>query len=74
VFVVEALAVMLQVGYFKYSRRRYGEGRRIFRMAPVHYHFELGGWSEVQVTTRFVLLGVAAGVVGVALALGGVAW
>ncbi len=74
VFVVEALAVMLQVGYFKYSRRRYGEGRRIFRMAPIHYHFELGGWSEVQVTTRFVLVGVAAGVVGVALALGGVAW
>jgi phospho-N-acetylmuramoyl-pentapeptide-transferase len=74
VFVIEALAVMIQVGYFKHTRRRYGEGRRVFRMAPIHYHFELGGWSEVQVTTRFVLVGVAAALVGVALALGGVAW
>lgn len=52
VFVAEALSVILQVAYFKYTRRRYGKGRRIFRMAPLHHHLELGGWSEVQVTQR----------------------
>jgi phospho-N-acetylmuramoyl-pentapeptide-transferase len=53
VFVVETLSVMLQVGYFKYTRRRYGEGRRIFRMAPLHHHFEVGGVKESQVVVRF---------------------
>ena len=61
VLVAEALSVMLQVGYFKYTRRRYGEGRRILRMAPLHHHFELGGWSEVQVTLRlWIVAGLAA--------------
>jgi len=53
VFVVETLSVMLQVGYFKYTKRRYGEGRRIFRMAPLHHHFEVGGVKESQVVVRF---------------------
>jgi phospho-N-acetylmuramoyl-pentapeptide-transferase len=53
VFVVETLSVMLQVGYFKYTKRRYGEGRRIFRMAPLHHHFEVGGVKETQVVVRF---------------------
>ncbi len=53
VFVVETLSVMLQVGYFKYTRRRYGTGRRIFRMAPLHHHFEVGGVKESQVVVRF---------------------
>ena len=53
VFVVETLSVMLQVSYFKYTRRRYGEGRRIFRMAPLHHHFEVGGVKESQVVVRF---------------------
>jgi phospho-N-acetylmuramoyl-pentapeptide-transferase len=53
VFVVETVSVMLQVGYFKYTRRRYGEGRRIFRMAPLHHHFEVGGVKESQVVVRF---------------------
>jgi phospho-N-acetylmuramoyl-pentapeptide-transferase len=44
---------MLQVGWFKYTKRRYGEGRRIFRMAPLHHHFEVGGVSESQVVVRF---------------------
>jgi len=52
VFVMEAVSVMLQVGYFKYSG-----GRRIFRVAPLHHHFHLGGWTETQVVTRFWLLG-----------------
>lgn len=53
VFVVETLSVMLQVGYFKYTRRRFGEGRRILRMAPLHHHFEVGGVKETQVVVRF---------------------
>jgi phospho-N-acetylmuramoyl-pentapeptide-transferase len=53
VFVAETLSVMLQVGWFKYTRRRYGEGRRIFRMAPLHHHFEVGGVKESQVVVRF---------------------
>ncbi len=53
VFVAETVSVMLQVGYFKYTRRRYGQGRRIFRMAPLHHHFEVGGVKESQVVVRF---------------------
>jgi phospho-N-acetylmuramoyl-pentapeptide-transferase len=53
VFVAETLSVVLQVGWFKYTKRRYGEGRRIFKMAPLHHHFELSGWKETQVVVRF---------------------
>jgi phospho-N-acetylmuramoyl-pentapeptide-transferase len=67
--VSEALSVMIQVSYFKLTKRLYGEGRRIFRMAPLHYHFERGGWSETQVVQRFWLVGLLAAMVGVALAM-----
>lgn len=53
VFVAETISVMLQVSWFKYTKRRYGEGRRIFRMAPLHHHFEVGGVKESQVVVRF---------------------
>ena len=53
IFVVETLSVMLQVGWFKYTKRRYGTGRRILRMAPLHHHFEESGWTETQVVVRF---------------------
>jgi len=53
VFVVNTLSVMLQVSYFKYTKKRFGEGRRILRMAPLHHHFEVGGWKETQVVVRF---------------------
>ncbi|MFM7332774.1 MAG: phospho-N-acetylmuramoyl-pentapeptide-transferase [Brachymonas sp.] len=56
VFVVEALSVMLQVTYFKYTKRRYGEGRRILKMAPLHHHFEKSGWKETQVVVRFWII------------------
>jgi phospho-N-acetylmuramoyl-pentapeptide-transferase len=69
VFVAEALSVMLQVGYFKLTKRRYGEGRRLFKMAPLHHHFEMLGWSETQVTMRFWMLAMMAGLIGVAMAL-----
>ncbi len=56
IFVVEALSVMLQVTYFKYTRRKYGEGRRILKMAPLHHHFEKSGWKETQVVVRFWII------------------
>jgi phospho-N-acetylmuramoyl-pentapeptide-transferase len=58
VFVLEALSVIMQVGYFKYTARRYGTGRRIFRMAPLHHHFEKAGWMESKVIIRFWILGI----------------
>src|SRR5690606_21839813 len=56
VFVVEALSVMIQVTYFKYTRKKYGEGRRILLMAPLHHHFEKSGWKETQVVVRFWII------------------
>ncbi len=53
IFVAEALSVMLQVTYFKYTKKKYGEGRRILKMAPLHHHFEKSGWKETQVVVRF---------------------
>ncbi|MCS4509643.1 phospho-N-acetylmuramoyl-pentapeptide-transferase [Xylophilus ampelinus] len=53
IFVAEALSVMAQVLYFKYTRKRYGEGRRLLKMAPLHHHFEKSGWKETQVVVRF---------------------
>jgi phospho-N-acetylmuramoyl-pentapeptide-transferase len=56
VFFVELLSVMLQVSYFKYTRRKYGEGRRIFLMSPLHHHFQKQGYHEVKIVTRFWLV------------------
>jgi phospho-N-acetylmuramoyl-pentapeptide-transferase len=56
IFVVEALSVMLQVSYFKYTKRKYGEGRRLLKMAPLHHHFEKQGWRETQVVVRFWII------------------
>lgn len=64
VFVAETLSVMIQVSYYKRSG-----GKRIFKMAPLHHHFELIGWSDTQITMRFALAGMMAGLLGVALAL-----
>ncbi len=60
VFVLEALSVIMQTSWFKYTRRRHGQGRRIFRMAPLHHHFEQLGWSESKVVVRFWIAGVLA--------------
>jgi phospho-N-acetylmuramoyl-pentapeptide-transferase len=56
IFVVEALSVMLQVTYFKYTKKRYGQGRRILKMAPLHHHFEKTGWKETQIVVRFWII------------------
>ena len=56
IFVAETLSVMLQVMWFKFTKRRFGEGRRLFKMAPLHHHFELSGWKETQVVVRFWII------------------
>lgn len=66
VFVAEAVSVIMQVTYFKYTKRKYGEGRRIFLMSPLHHHFQRKGWTETQVVVRFWLLGAILAVVALA--------
>ena len=56
IFVVEALSVMLQVSWFKFTKKRYGQGRRLLKMAPLHHHFEKSGWKETQVVVRFWII------------------
>ncbi|MDH3651109.1 MAG: phospho-N-acetylmuramoyl-pentapeptide-transferase [Saprospiraceae bacterium] len=58
VFLMENLSVVLQVGYFKYTRRKYGEGKRIFKMAPLHHHYQKLGMHESKIVTRFLIVGV----------------
>lgn len=65
----ETLSVIIQVSYFKVTKRLYGQGRRIFKMAPLHYHFEMLGWSETHVAQRFWLVNILAAMLGIALAL-----
>jgi phospho-N-acetylmuramoyl-pentapeptide-transferase len=58
VFVIEATSVMLQVGVFKMTRRTTGTGRRLFKMTPLHHHFEMGGWKEPKIVFRFLILAI----------------
>jgi len=64
IFVVETASDILQIGYYRLSG-----GRRIFRMAPIHYHFELGGWDEEKITLRFWIVAILSGLLGVTLFL-----
>ncbi len=66
VFVAEALSVMAQVGWFKFTKKRYGAGRRILKMAPLHHHFEKSGWKETQVVVRFWIITMLLCLVGLA--------
>jgi len=66
VFVAEALSVMLQVAWFKYTKKKFGSGRRIFKMAPLHHHFEKSGWKETQVVVRFWIVTMLLCLVGLA--------
>lgn len=58
IFLVENVSVMIQVSYFKYTKRKYGEGRRIFKMAPLHHHYQLKGYTESKIVTRFWIVGI----------------
>lgn len=63
IFLVESLSVMIQVGYFKYTKRKYGEGRRVFKMSPLHHHYQKIGYSEPKIVTRFWIIGIILAVV-----------
>ncbi len=58
VFLMETVSVIIQRMYFKYTKKRYGEGRRVFKMAPIHHHFELVGWPEPKIVTRFYIIAI----------------
>lgn len=58
IFFAETLSVIIQVSYFKYTKKKYGEGRRLFKMAPLHHHFEKSGWHESKIVTRFYIIAV----------------
>ncbi|WP_310386280.1 phospho-N-acetylmuramoyl-pentapeptide-transferase, partial [Roseateles sp.] len=66
IFVAEVLSVMLQVTWFKYTKKKFGAGRRIFKMAPLHHHFEKSGWKETQVVVRFWIITMLLCLVGLA--------
>lgn len=66
VFFVETLSVIMQRGYFKYTKKKYGEGRRIFKMAPLHHHFEMLGWPEPKIVTRFYIIAILLMIVSLA--------
>ena len=66
IFVVEALSVMAQVSWFKFTKKRFGHGRRILKMAPLHHHFEKSGWTETQVVVRFWIITMLLCLVGLA--------
>ena len=69
-FVAEVVSVILQVGWFKITKKSTGKGERLFRMAPLHHHLELGGWGEVRVVATMCAFGALAAVLGVAVAIG----
>jgi phospho-N-acetylmuramoyl-pentapeptide-transferase len=64
VFVAEAVSVIIQVGFFKFTRYRFGEGRRVFLMAPIHHHFQKRGWPETKVVLRFWILSLMCALAG----------
>jgi phospho-N-acetylmuramoyl-pentapeptide-transferase len=66
VFVAEAVSVLLQTGWFKFTRWRTGTGRRLFKMAPLHHHFEKSGWPETRVVVRFYIIAILCSLVGLA--------
>jgi len=66
IFLVENLSVMIQVSYFKYTKKRYGEGRRVFLMSPIHHHFQKKGFPEPKIVTRFWIVGIILAVITVA--------
>lgn len=63
IFFAESISVMLQVGYFKYSKKKYGEGKRIFLMAPLHHHYQKKGYHESKIVTRFWIIGILLAIV-----------
>ena len=66
VFFMETVSVIIQRLYFKYTKKKYGEGRRIFKMAPIHHHFEMLGWPEPKIVIRFYIIAIILAIVSLA--------
>ncbi|HPI19852.1 MAG TPA: phospho-N-acetylmuramoyl-pentapeptide-transferase, partial [Candidatus Kapabacteria bacterium] len=62
----ETISVVIQVTYFKYTKKKYGEGRRIFKIAPLHHHFEKSGWHESKIVVRFYIMAVMLAIIAMA--------
>ncbi len=65
IFIVENLSVVMQVGYFKYTKRKFGEGRRIFKMSPLHHHYQIKGYPEPKIVMRFMIVGIILAVISI---------
>ena len=63
VFLAETISVIIQRLYFKYTKKKYGEGRRVFKMAPLHHHFEMLGWAEPKIVVRFYIIAIILAIV-----------
>lgn len=66
IFFAETLSVIIQVSYFKYTKKKYGEGRRLFKMSPIHHHFEKSGWHESKIVTRFYIVAIMLAIITMA--------
>ena len=66
IFLVENLSVIIQVGYFKYTKRKLGEGKRIFKMAPLHHHYQKSGYAEAKIVSRFWIIGILLAIFAIA--------
>ena len=66
IFLVENVSVILQVGYFKYTKKKFGEGKRIFKMAPLHHHYQKLNYHESKIVTRFWIVGIMLAVLTIA--------
>ena len=65
IFLIENLSVILQVGYFKYNKRKTGEGKRLFLMSPLHHHFQKKGYHESKIVARFWIVGILLAIVSI---------
>ncbi len=66
VFFLETISVIIQRVYFKYTKKKYGQGKRVFKMAPIHHHFELKGWAEPKIVTRFYIIAIILAIISLA--------
>ena len=66
IFLVENLSVIMQVGYFKYTKKKFGEGKRIFKMAPLHHHYQKSGYHEAKIVSRFWIVGILLAIFAIA--------
>ena len=65
IFLAENLSVVMQVSYFKYTRKKYGVGKRIFKMSPLHHHFQKSGYHESKIVTRFWIIGILLAIISI---------